>query len=139
MGLLVFSLAAQSNEVIDEVLEQDPAHLSGVAYLLTTAGGLLEESANLQQALDFIQDKGWVGADAASSDEVTVEQFAFLLMKSLGLRGGIMYSIFQGPRYAYREMVFQSVIDSTLDRYDILSGDQVLRYLASAMQIRGGR
>ncbi|KGE70930.1 hypothetical protein [Spirochaeta lutea] len=132
-------LGAQSNAVIDEILDQDEVHLSHAAYLLATAGDLLEDSAQPQDALSYMQDAGWVDRGANPQDMVTAELFSYLLMRTLNIRGGIMYSLFPGPRYAYREMVFQSILDSSVGRKDSLSGDQVLRYLATAMENQGGQ
>ena len=85
----VASLAAQSNDRIDELLLQAKARLDSTTYIVLTAGGLIEESATPAQALEKARSLDMIGPDLTAESPVPVQDLSFLLMKSIGLPGGL--------------------------------------------------
>ena len=137
----IFSLstiAAQSNEIMDQLLEQEEASYGLSAYMVLTAIGDLPEEASAQDAVDAIQDRDW-GIDFQSADEaITLGEYSYLLMKALNMKGGIMYTIFPCPRYAARELVFLDYVSGNSAAGRILSGSEVIRILGRALEQQGG-
>jgi hypothetical protein len=50
-----------------------------------------------------------------------------------------MYSLFPGPRYAYRELLYLKIIQGRADGNFTVSGDRLLQILGRALQYAEGR
>jgi len=136
--LLSAPLFAQSNSVIDSVLSQKQASFEDSVYLILTAGNLLPSSGSVQDALDILKQKGWLTIPAKPDAPITFGQYAFLLMKTFNIPGGVLYSLFPGPRYAGREVDYKGWTPSNLSPYEGLSGRDALYILRSYLDSRGG-
>ena len=75
-------------------------------------------------AYDLALSKGWINSD--STESITMKDTAFLIMQAFDLKGGVMYSLFSNPRYAYREMVYQRIITGKTDQNMKVSGTKLL-------------
>jgi hypothetical protein len=64
-------------------------------------------------------------------------EYAYILMKAFHMQGGIMYSIFPGPRYASRELAFLEMIPGSASSGRTLSGEEVIRILGNVLGSRG--
>jgi hypothetical protein len=58
-------------------------------------------------------------------------------MKALNIKGGLMYTMFSGPRYAYRELVYRKIIAGRAYSTMRVSGDRLLRLLDRALAYAG--
>ncbi len=54
------------------------------------------------------------------------------------LRGGILYSLFPGPRYACRELGYMKVIARDVLTGRSVSGEEAVRMLGKVMERTGG-
>ena len=131
-------LTAQSNDRIDELLQQDQARLDATAYIVLAAGKLIEETDGPEKAMEMVKSLGLVTPDALPESPVMVQDLSYLLMKSLDLKGGIMYAIFPGPRYAYRDMVYKQAVNDSGGPLRIVSGEEVIRSLGYATALKEG-
>jgi hypothetical protein len=132
------ALAAQSNQRIDELLAQPRARLDSAAYIVLSASGRVSEDADPETALQAAADLGWVKAGAGPDSAVTASVLCYLVMRSLDLKGGLLYAIFPGPRYAYKDMVARSLIDDSGGPARTVSGDEVIRVLRAGIDFKGG-
>lgn len=117
------ALAAQSNEVIDDLLAQEIARPAEVSYIVLAASGELAEDASRQQALQSARERGLLGDEEA----VDLGRLSFLLMTTFDVPGGIMYSLLPGPRYATRELAFHGLIPGRPHPDRVLSGFEALQ------------
>jgi len=78
-------------------------------------------------AYDMASSNGWI--NVSSDEAVTMKDAAFLIMKAFDLKGGVMYSLFSNPRYAYREMVYRKLIPGSTDQGMKVSGAKLLLIL----------
>lgn len=129
---------AQSNSSVDTLLSQDQAQGDYVAYMVLAAGGQVGEDSTPEEAFALAQEKGWIPARRLAADPIHLDQYCYLVMKSLDLKGGLMYMIFPGPRYAFKEFVAKGIVAPDSPRRKTLAGDEVLRYLRLAMDLKGG-
>ena len=83
-------------------------------------------TANPAEAFTFALDRNWLGKKAAADTEARLDGIALLVMQSFDMKGGILYSLTKNPRYAYRELVYQSVITGITDPAMTVSGDELL-------------
>jgi len=76
---------------------------------------------------------GWIPEGAAAGDPVTLDKLSFLMMSVFEMKGGLMYAIFPGPRYAYRSMVSKNIIQGTSDPGMKVSGERFILILGNAL------
>lgn len=101
------------------------------------------------EAVDFAAAALWVqsaaGLDpgvplpAEGGKPIRLDEFAFMLVRAFGFKGGIMYTLFPGPRYAYRELVYRRVLEGRLDPAQTVSGERLLYVLGRALEWRDNR
>jgi len=108
---------AQNAAELDAMLKAETVSASSAARFVLGAADLLESGLSSQEAekaaYDIASSNGWV---MVSGDEsLTLKETAFLIMKAFKIKGGIMYSLFNNPRYAYREMIYRKLISGHMD------------------------
>lgn len=135
-SMIVAGVGAQSNERIDELLGQSPAQNGHAAYLVLTAAGALDESVSPAEAFRTAQDRGLFSADDSVEGDLTFGRYSYLLMESFGVPGGVMYSVFPGPRYASREVVYQRWSRTRRSPGQPINGDVATRILSVYLNTR---
>jgi hypothetical protein len=137
MGLLLWAallaapLGAQDARDMDVLLETAAVDgARGARFVLGAAGLLpagLSGPAAEAAAWGAARERGWV---SGSPDRVLrLKDAAFLVMGAFGLKGGLMYSLFPGPRYAYRELLYRTVIQGRADGGAAVSGERLLQII----------
>lgn len=142
IGLSVpFSAAAQSNEVIDSVLAQGELIYKNGAYFVLTASGMIPETAEPEEAYDFLlrKQEEWKLKEIAPDKRMRVGDFSYLMMRSLDIKGGLLYRIFPGPRYAARELSYLGFIKEHPSPCRELTGSEALQILGDALEWKGGQ
>ena len=132
------TVSAQSNDQVDALLAQQRATVDQAAYLALTAGGKIDETATPADAYAYLVEKGWISAKRPADSLVRLDEFSLIVMKSLDLRGGVMYSFFPCNRYAYRELVYLDVVNSTGGSSRFISGEEVVTIVHDALEMKGG-
>ncbi len=130
--------AAQSNELIDRLLEQPQASFGAAAYLVLAASGSLDAEASEQQALDSLREKGWKLRAARAEDPIRLGELCFLIMKAFGEKGGLMYHLFPGPRYAVRELAYRGLVHGKVHSGRFPTGQEVVQILSGYLDRKGG-
>jgi hypothetical protein len=69
---------------------------------------------------------------------ISLGELSFLLMKAHNIKGGLMYAVFPGPRYAFRTMVSRSLIQGAADPAMTVSGERFLHILGNVLTYTGG-
>jgi hypothetical protein len=136
---LATSLAAQSNDRLDELLSQAQARLDSTSYLLLASSGVVAEDATPDAAFAAAQAAGWIGKNRHAEDGVSVEDLSFLLMKSQKLPGGVEWMLLPSPRAAYRELNAKGLINSSAGPQRLVAGDEVIRTFNAAHPSQGGQ
>jgi len=136
--LLLPALAfAQTAAEMDNLLASGTVSAAQAARFVLGAADLLPQGLSEADAENAAYDtafsNGWV--KAAPGESITYKETAFLIMKAFNIKGGVMYSIFKNPRYAYREMVYRKLIQGRTEGAMPVTGarfllvlDRVLRY-----------
>ena len=127
-------LIAQSNFIIDLLIQEKQATFGKTAYLVLSAGELIEEDASVAETLDVMEEQKWRLRDKNINEPVTEAEFSYLVMQAMKIRGGIMYTLFPSPRYAFRELKFYNLIKGTQGPTRIVSGEFVINTLGKIMQ-----
>jgi len=134
----VASLAAQSNDRLDELLAQAPAKLDATAYLLMTAAKLVSEDVAPSAAFEVAASGGFLPPGKHPDDGVSVEDLSYFIMKTQKIPGGVEWMFLPSPRAAYRELAFRDVINSSAGPLRLVAGDEVMRILTGAKALVSG-
>ena len=89
-----------------------------------------------EDAFRFALEKQWLPKNAAPTDTTRLNGIALLLMRSFDQKGGIFYSIFRNPHYAYREMVQLQIIRGNTDPFMAVSGQELLLMIGRILTIK---
>jgi len=134
VSLLAAGMAvAQSNEVIDEILEQEEATFGQAAYIAFLAAGAAPEDATVEEVYRDISWAEWNLDQKAIDASVTVGEFSYLVMENMGIQGGLMYRMIPGPRYAARELDYLEFFLGSGSPYRALSGQEMLHVMGQAL------
>ena len=121
----VFLPAQSTAQEIENLLE-----LRAVTY--SQAASFVLDAADIgtfrdpNSAFRFAAERGWLPRNSSPDQPARLDGFSLLVMRAFGLSGGVMYSIFGTPRYAYREMMYRGVIQGRaapnmhVNGYDLL-------------------
>lgn len=118
---------AQSNQLIDELLQQDKALAGHTLYLVLTAAEVIPADATLADALDFIESSSIKTGRFSPGKPVPAGEFSYLTMYFFEIKGGVLYTLFPGARYGLREMVYKEFLDNSVTMFQYLSGQQIVQ------------
>jgi hypothetical protein len=90
-----------------------------------------------ESAFALALEKGWIPKNAAPQAPARLEDVSLLVMGSFNLKGGLMYSLFRSPHFAYREMVYQQLLQGRNDPALHLSGERLLRIIGRVLSQTG--
>lgn len=129
-----FSSFAQQNSVIDDLLQEEKATFGNCVYLVLSASGVIDESLLPEEAVAGLEFRDLHFRPKKADDFITFGEFAVLLMEGFEFKGGLFYTIFPGPRYASREMVFKGFIHGRAGPYGNISGHDALTMVRKAKE-----
>jgi len=126
------ALFAQSNALMDQLLEEQRATYGKSVLIALSAANTVPVTATIEAAVAKVEENAWLSGKKAE-DPITLGELSFVLMRAFGLSGGVMYAAFPGPRYACREFEFRGYIlrNPTPDRF--LSGEEALQIIAKVL------
>lgn len=140
IGLAVsFSAAAQSNEVIDQVLDQNELVYKNGAYFVLTASGMVPETTEPEEAFSALLEKKseWKLKNPRPEQKMRLGDFSHILMRALDIPGGLLYRIFPGPRYAAKELSYLGIIKKSADPFRDITGSEALQILGDTLEWKG--
>lgn len=124
---------AQSNALIDEILAQKKLGYSYAAYLVLSAAGVIPDTATPEQALEALAQQDWDIKIPEGPADITLGQYAYLLMRAFNIPGGLMYRLIPGPRYAAREIAYLGFVTEQPSPYRKISGEETLQILENVL------
>jgi hypothetical protein len=137
----IFSLvglaSAQSNEFLDGLLAKQSITVGQTAYLVLVASDNLAEDADEARAFELLTNMGWTPAGATVNQPIELASYAYILMRAFNLKGGIMYTLFPSPRYAFRELASMQIIQSVYDPSSPLDGSMAIQILSMVFDTLG--
>ncbi len=116
----------QTAERLERISERDQITVGEAAYIAAASGGLISETDSEATAFDALFEADESPAVAAD-ERVSLGLYAHMLMTAFERDGGLLYSLFPGPRYAFRELEFERVIQGGGDPGDSVDGRRALQ------------
>jgi len=84
-------------------------------------------------AFNYASEQKWLPVKATPDGIAALDGVSLLVMGAFGIKGGIMYSATKSPRYAYRELVYQGIIQGRADPDLTVSGERLLFIIGRAL------
>ena len=121
-------LPAQTAQAIEELLDTKAISNQQAAWLVLEAANISGPAGVSGQAAAFryAADRGWLPANVQGEGRVRLDQVCLLLMRAFDIKGGIFYSLFGSPHYAYRELTYLNVIQGRAEPGMAVSGELLL-------------
>lgn len=116
------AVSAQSSELMSKIIKSEKATLAQISYLPALYANRITEEDSEEKAFQVMQESGLFSEEATPDTEATLADVCFVYAKSLGLKGGLFYRLFQSPRYAFKEFKAQGIIPAEADPSMQLSG-----------------
>jgi hypothetical protein len=129
------SVAAQSNDFIDKLLDEKAAAYGDTALIALASAGLVPPDATVEQAIKFLGDNKW-GFVRKPEELATLGDISYLLMRAFKMGGGIMYAIFPGPRYACRQFEYLELVQKNPIPSRLVSGEEVMQLITEVLAYR---
>ena len=123
---------------MEGLLSEEKATFGKAAYFVLVAAEVLPDTATPEEAAALLNGTGWKGMKKESDDFVKLGELSFLIMKIFKLKGGVMYSLLPGPRYATRELSYLRIFSGKPTPSRTVSGEEVLRILGRVLDYKGG-
>jgi len=135
-------LSAQSAaEEIETLLNTKAVtYAQAVRFVLEAADvGITDNPiTNPEEAFNYAVQQNWLPKNAASGDLARLDKISLLLMRSFEIKGGLFYSITKNSHYAYRELVYKSVIQGRFDPCMQVSGERLIFYVNRIYSLQDG-
>ncbi len=125
--------AAQSATRVDRILARVSIDNLSAAYLAVASANLMDPDDPGSIALEVLGDLGFDVQSLNPDETARLADFAYMLMLTHDLPGGIMYSLFPGPRYAYRDMRHERLIRGGGDPGEPFSGRRAMRIVGRVL------
>jgi len=138
-ALFAASLDAQSNQIVDQLLDQKVAAFGDAAYLILSAAGTVPQDATPAQASAAVDSAKLLPGSHREDQPITLGEVCYLIMETQSLKGGLLYTLFPGPRYAAREFASLRLIRGSTHPTRTVTGEEVIRMLGDAMNLKGGQ
>jgi hypothetical protein len=132
--LTPLTLIGQSNQVIDELLQEDRARYGKSVYLVLSAAEIISEKASETEAMQTLEQTGWKVEIQAADEPISLGTYSHLIMQAFDLEGGALYSLFPAPRFASRELGFKDYIKDDTGAYQTLSGRDAIKILGRVVR-----
>lgn len=117
---------AQSSERISEMIKTDEITFAQASYLIATYKGMVAEDADNNTAFLELVNSGIIKNRYETDDLLTLDNAAYLCAWTMDIKGGIFYSLFKSPRYAFKELQAKGVLPSDVDPIFTVSGREFL-------------
>jgi hypothetical protein len=132
--VLPLSLHAQTADEMETLLNAPRINYAQAARFVLEAS----ETAVLQEpeeAFRYAMERNWLPKNAGPGEEASLGGISLLLMRSFSLRGGIFYSLFMNPHYAYHERIYTKAIFGRTDPDQSVSGELFLHILGRVLYL----
>jgi len=132
--LTIPPLPAQSVQRLETLLHNPELSWAAAAAFVLEASeqGVFSNDA----AFYFAMDRNWLPQNASPDESARLNGIALLLIQSFELKGGILFSRFQNPHYAYRELVYRNIIQGRTYQNTIVSGERLFFMVSRFLAIR---
>lgn len=129
---------AQSSEQMSKILESEKASYYTASYLPALYANLISEEASESAAFEALQSNGYFTSEVNPDSYINLAELSYVYMKAFGMKGGLFFTLFDSPRYAFKEFKAQGILPSTSDPDMTVSGHDVIDLFNGCLAVTGG-
>ncbi|MDR2964939.1 MAG: OmpA family protein [Treponema sp.] len=134
--LTIGFLFAQSAAVeIETLLASEAVTYAQAARFILEAADVAA-TPNPGAAFIFAAEQNWLPKRAAPQDAARLDDISLLMMRAFEIKGGVMFSIFKNPHYAYRELTYKRIVYGRTDPAMQVTGERLLAYISRILAVR---
>jgi hypothetical protein len=130
-------LHGQTAVEMDALLDSREITWAQACRFVLPAARALEEHSAAPAAFALAREKGWLPKGADADSPVKLGGLAFFIMQSFSIKRSVLYALFPGPRYAYRQLDYLGLIPGPQDPALKVSGEQFLQILGGVLSYQG--
>jgi len=126
LALPVFAprIFAQTATELETLLYTDAVNYAQAARFVLLAADAADLRA--EEAFRYAMEKKWLPAAATQDAPAKLDAVSLLIMQAFNMKGGAFYTLLKTTHYAYRELLYQNVIQGRADSDMAVSGDLLL-------------
>jgi hypothetical protein len=130
-------LHGQTAADMDELLDSREITWAQACRFVLPAAGALEENASAPAAYAAARGNGWLPKGASAESPVNMGGLSFLIVQAFSIKGSVLYTVFPGPRYAYRQLDYLGLLPGLRDPALRISGERFVQILGRVLDYRG--
>jgi hypothetical protein len=130
-------LHGQTAAEMDGLLDTGEITWAQACSFVLPAAGVLGEGSSAPEAFEAARQNGWLPKGAAADRAVTLGGLSFLMSGAFSIKGSVLYALFPGPRYAFRQLAYLGLLPGSQDPALKVSGERLLRILGRLLEYRG--
>lgn len=136
---VIFSVHAQSADVITEILETDQVTFGQVCYISAVEQGLIDEKDNYEKAIQVLADNELIPEVMDAYIPIPAVNVAFIMAEIWDIKGGLMFRLTKkSPRYSFKQFKVDGVIPPHVEPSDLITGPELLEMYNICSRIYGG-
>ena len=136
-GLLCAPLFGQTAAELEELLRVQAVSYGQAARFVLEAADVAS-LRDPEQAHAYAVDRSWLPRRTAAANPARLDRISLLLMQAFDLNGGMWYSLTRSSHHAYRELVYQDIIQGRTDPTMTISGEQLLFLINRLLSFQEG-
>jgi len=127
---------AQTAAELETLLYADAVNYGQAARFVLLAADINDLKA--EDAFSYAMEKKWLPAKAEKDSDAKLDGVSLLIMRAFDIKGGAFYTMMKPPHYAYRELLYQNVIQGRADPGMAVSGDLLFFVVNRALEQKEG-
>jgi outer membrane protein OmpA-like peptidoglycan-associated protein len=114
---------------MDILLETEAVSFGQAARFVLITTDWIDPASAAGAAYALAREKGWLPEKSLEQSPIRTGELSFLIMNAFDMKGSFLYSLFPGPRYAFRELDYLGLLPGRRDPALPVSGEGLLRIL----------
>jgi len=135
-GLLCAPLFGQTAAEVEELLQVQAVSYGQAARFVLEAADVA--SLDPQRACAYAVEHAWLPRKTAAAKPARLDGVSLLLMQAFDVDGGMWYSLTRSSHHAYRELVYQDIIQGRADPAMAVSGELLLFLINRLLSLQEG-
>ncbi len=120
--LLSAAATAQSSEKLTELINTEKTTYGQAAYLSAVFTGSISENDDYEKAVKTLELQDLLPEGTDPAKEISLQELSYICFKTARFQGGLLYRLFPGPRYAFRELKAKRILPPLADPSEKVSG-----------------
>ena len=134
--IIASQVFAQTAAELETLLYADTVNYGQAARFVLMAADISDLKA--EDAFRYVMEKKWLPAATTQDAAAKLSGVSLLVMQAFEMKGGAFYTLAKTPHYAYRELLYQNIIQGRADPDMAVSGDLLLFVINRALEQKEG-